>query len=624
MKKGNGRGRGRAWVLAWVAIVALVFGLVWLSFQYRGEGIPDPAADGPVQKREVISRTLDITRRYNAMEGPYDVYTIDMASLLGSSPHNSELWWFKGAKIDVLDENYKPYGQEFLCHASLEYNLEQRRTLFPTLDSNMFRLITFTQGCTEFVLPRGTGIPVSSEETWSVTFQTLNFNRDGHFKVHERMTFYFVRDKDLAHPLKALKAYTPYVTVSLGDEKGIPMSNPDCPCCLPVSQGKNAPNNMPNGVFPSRDRSRPLTGHWVVPTGEHEWSTPVMEIVNSFPQAQGSILHAAWSHVHPFCTELDLIEHKPGCHAEVLVKSDVVSKGGGELGLKKIGGFTSEEGIKLDPNAQLELRVKYNNTTGHEVDSMGIMGLFLEDTAWRKPDWVNVVSEAKEPRPVFVSAGQVLPTGGIPLRQQWEGSQGQWAGNAAWPSSAAVRQTVAATLGTLPLFDVKRDGPLEKGTVPIEIQTTSGVLEAEMRGDWAPENVTQMKRLIKGGSFDGVAFFRRVPNFICQTNLMNTEGTLKALVRRLPLEVKDGVKHERGTLSMAHWADPDTGVGSFSIMVASAPHLDGKFTVFGRLTDNPANQQVLDNLMLAPETPKILSMRIKSADRPQGKKTAIK
>lgn len=75
----------------------------------------------------------------------------------------------------------------------------------------------------------------------------------------------------------------------------------------------------------------------------------------------------------------------------------------------------------------------------------------------------------------------------------------------------------------------------------------------------------------------------------------------KQLVRRIPLEVDQQfskqIKHVPGMLSMAR-EDNDTlgNTTSFSILIGNAPHLDTKYTIFGKLTSDPENQHTLDSM----------------------------
>ena len=56
-------------------------------------------------------------------------------------------------------------------------------------------------------------------------------------------------------------------------------------------------------------------------------------------------------------------------------------------------------------------------------------------------------------------------------------------------------------------------------------------------------------------------------------------------VRTLKGEFRDDVKHERGIVSMARAEDPDSASTSFFLMLGPAPHLDGKYSAFGRIVE---------------------------------------
>ncbi|HEX6176940.1 MAG TPA: peptidylprolyl isomerase, partial [Thermoanaerobaculia bacterium] len=67
----------------------------------------------------------------------------------------------------------------------------------------------------------------------------------------------------------------------------------------------------------------------------------------------------------------------------------------------------------------------------------------------------------------------------------------------------------------------------------------------------------------------------------------------RATIKQIPLEAS-AVRHTRGVLSLAHGDDPNSGETSFSILLADAPHLDGKFTVFGILEDSDAALRAIE------------------------------
>lgn len=123
------------------------------------------------------------------------------------------------------------------------------------------------------------------------------------------------------------------------------------------------------------------------------------------------------------------------------------------------------------------------------------------------------------------------------------------------------------------------------------IETTKGPIELELFDADAPGTVTNFRKLIADGFYDGLSFHRFVPNFVIQGGCPNTRKgargtpgtggpgyTIKCEVRNNPH------KHaEAGMLSMAH-AGRDTGGSQFFITLRATPHLDGNHTVFGRVT----------------------------------------
>ncbi|MFT4589762.1 MAG: cyclophilin family peptidyl-prolyl cis-trans isomerase [Limisphaerales bacterium] len=69
--------------------------------------------------------------------------------------------------------------------------------------------------------------------------------------------------------------------------------------------------------------------------------------------------------------------------------------------------------------------------------------------------------------------------------------------------------------------------------------------------------------------------------------------------------VGETVKHARGVVSMARWEDPNSAQSSFSLVLGPAPHLDGKYTIFGKVVKG---WEVLDKIEelagAAPRKPK--------------------
>ena len=75
------------------------------------------------------------------------------------------------------------------------------------------------------------------------------------------------------------------------------------------------------------------------------------------------------------------------------------------------------------------------------------------------------------------------------------------------------------------------------------------------------------------------------------TRTGNSSHPADRWVRPLKAEFRDDLKHDRGVVSMAHADDPDSATTSFFLVLGAAPHLDGKYTAFGRVV---GGMEVLD------------------------------
>jgi peptidylprolyl isomerase len=127
-----------------------------------------------------------------------------------------------------------------------------------------------------------------------------------------------------------------------------------------------------------------------------------------------------------------------------------------------------------------------------------------------------------------------------------------------------------------------------------------GTVEIELLPEVAPQNVARIKELARAGAYDGVVFHRVIDGFMAQTGDVQygtrgafgdgRAGTGGADLPDLPAEFSDQ-PFEAGTMGMARSADPNSANSQFFIMFAPAPHLDGQYTVVGRVI---AGQGVVD------------------------------
>jgi peptidylprolyl isomerase len=110
----------------------------------------------------------------------------------------------------------------------------------------------------------------------------------------------------------------------------------------------------------------------------------------------------------------------------------------------------------------------------------------------------------------------------------------------------------------------------------------AGRVVIEMRPDLAPATVAQIKQLVRQGFYDGIVFHRVIDGFMAQTGDPKGDGT-GGSGHKLKAEFSNE-KHVRGVVSMARASDPDSADSQFFIMFAPAASLDGKYTIWGKVT----------------------------------------
>jgi hypothetical protein len=348
------------------------------------------STDGLVTTVTITTPAFTIAQRFRSMEGPYADYTTRLdgaAPDAGDAGAVRQLWWWKGARIELFDADDHPVGQEFMCHLNIDVDGESRRSVLGRRPDAR-RLLTLTQGELSFALPKGVGVPAASDEQWSTMFQVLNHNRDGEFHIKQRLTLYFVRDVDLFAPIEpaSWQAASIWVPVDKSSPDALASDKLACHCCLPLTRGLEATNNVALGRTVDA-AGRVLVGHWTVPPAKSTWAYPV-RLGEKFP-AKDQKLYATWTHLHPFATEARLSAHKPGCAPAILARSEIESLRDGRVGLVKIKSFASPEGVPLPEGAIYELAVDYDNTSGRPQDSMTSLGMFVSDDTWTRPEWAS-------------------------------------------------------------------------------------------------------------------------------------------------------------------------------------------------------------------------------------------
>lgn len=122
-----------------------------------------------------------------------------------------------------------------------------------------------------------------------------------------------------------------------------------------------------------------------------------------------------------------------------------------------------------------------------------------------------------------------------------------------------------------------------QGTYRAVIETDRGTIEIDFYPEHAPKTVNNFVFLAKEGFYDDISFHRVINDFMVQGGDPTGTGRGGAGYR-FDDEVKGNpLKHETGSLSMAN-AGPNTNGSQFFITHSPQPHLDGKHTVFGKVT----------------------------------------
>lgn len=115
------------------------------------------------------------------------------------------------------------------------------------------------------------------------------------------------------------------------------------------------------------------------------------------------------------------------------------------------------------------------------------------------------------------------------------------------------------------------------------------VMKAELYPEIAPNTVHNFISLIQKGFYNGTIFHRVIPGFMLQGGDPDGSGTggpgyaIRGEFRSNGFQ--NDLKHTEGVLSMARTMAPDSAGSQFFIMHKDAPHLDGEYAAFGKITE---------------------------------------
>lgn len=124
-----------------------------------------------------------------------------------------------------------------------------------------------------------------------------------------------------------------------------------------------------------------------------------------------------------------------------------------------------------------------------------------------------------------------------------------------------------------------------------KLNTSKGLIEAELYWSKTPQTVSNFVNLAKSGFYTNLVWHRIHPGFVIQTGDPNSRNGLNnatwgsgGSTPTLPLEIDNSLHNYAGYLGIAHSTDPNSGSSQFYINLAdNSAALDGKYTVFGKV-----------------------------------------
>ena len=151
------------------------------------------------------------------------------------------------------------------------------------------------------------------------------------------------------------------------------------------------------------------------------------------------------------------------------------------------------------------------------------------------------------------------------------------------------------------------------------IMENGDVMKAELYPEVAPNTVNNFISLVKKGYYDGLIFHRVIRGFMIQGGCPQGTGmggpgySIKGEFSQNGF--KNDLKHTEGVLSMARSMMPNSAGSQFFIMHKDAPHLDGAYAAFGKVTEgmdvvNKIAEERTDYSYRPLKTQKIKSMTV--------------
>jgi peptidyl-prolyl cis-trans isomerase A (cyclophilin A) len=141
----------------------------------------------------------------------------------------------------------------------------------------------------------------------------------------------------------------------------------------------------------------------------------------------------------------------------------------------------------------------------------------------------------------------------------------------------------------------------DKGAAPrVLLATSLGDITIQLEPEKAPKTAANFLDYVKGGHYDGTIFHRVIGGFMIQGGGFTPDMVQKPTRAPIPLESRNGLKNERGTVAMARTSVPDSATAQFFINVVDNAMLDQPnardgqgYAVFGKVV---AGMDVVDKI----------------------------
>ena len=125
----------------------------------------------------------------------------------------------------------------------------------------------------------------------------------------------------------------------------------------------------------------------------------------------------------------------------------------------------------------------------------------------------------------------------------------------------------------------------------VDLKTSAGTIRVELYPAKAPKSVENFLQYVRDGHYNGTIFHRVIPGFMVQGGGMKADMSQKSTRPPIPIESKNGLKNQVGTLAMARTSDPNSATAQFFVNISDNGFLDypgqdgNGYTVFGKVVN---------------------------------------